>query len=779
MRRGPLVASYPAAVALVVFSLIPYLALTAAVLPLLPDIAKGTGLSEHALVVTIACSTGAYAAGTVLAVQFAVHLRPRRMLVGYEVAFVAASVLAAWAPTPSVFVAAFITQGLCTSLMLIGAVPPLVTRWPADKMPVTGAIMNLCIFGAVALGPTVGAALERSGGWRPVFWAVAVVAGMALVFSILTFDDDPAHDRGAPWDLVALALAVLGCGLAFFGAGRLQAMATGPAALAPLAVGTALVGALVVYEYVQKNPLMPVKVAATTVPATGLLVALTASAAAFGLTVLVLQSLQRTDSPATVALVFLPEFAGAIVVAGLFGVLFRTRYTPLLALGGLVAVGGAAGVFLAGLPAGGPSIAAGTGLLGLGVAASVSPALFMAGFSLRSPLLQRVFALIELMRGVTAFLVAPILVFLAAAIGGGSAGIRAGIWICLGIAGAGLVGGGFLYLSGKRSLEAPDLERWHAGDEPAWQSPALFARWRDWRPRSRHEGTGTGALEPASVHRVGHALDRRPGGSGGAHPAGPVPHHPTGAGPHHPTGAGPHHPAGPRAHSRWPVGVGEAGAEAGAHRAATRSRAGRAGMGRAGQREDHDMADGLAGRKIAFLVANEGIEQVELTRPWDAVQEAGGQPVLAAPDEGRAQAFHHLDRADTFGVDVTTDRLEVGDFAGIVLPGGVANPDRLRTDPGAVSFVRAFFEAGKPAAAICHGPWTLVEAGVVRGRRLTSWPSLRTDISNAGGEWVDEELVECTEGPNTLLTSRKPDDLDAFCRAIVRVFAGQSARSAA
>jgi protease I len=182
------------------------------------------------------------------------------------------------------------------------------------------------------------------------------------------------------------------------------------------------------------------------------------------------------------------------------------------------------------------------------------------------------------------------------------------------------------------------------------------------------------------------------------------------------------------------------------------------------------VANELSGKKIAFMVANEGIEQIELTRPWAAVEQAGGQPVLVAPKEGTAQAFNHLDKGDTFNVDMTTSQLKVNDFDGMVLPGGVANPDQLRVDQDAVQFVSAFFEAGKPAAVICHGPWTLVEADVVRDRTLTSWPSLRTDIRNAGGKWVDEQVFVCTSGPNDLVTSRKPDDLDAFCSKLVEVF---------
>jgi protease I len=175
----------------------------------------------------------------------------------------------------------------------------------------------------------------------------------------------------------------------------------------------------------------------------------------------------------------------------------------------------------------------------------------------------------------------------------------------------------------------------------------------------------------------------------------------------------------------------------------------------------------LEGTTIAFLVAPEGIEQVELTEPWRAVAEAGGTPRLISTAAGEVQAFDHLDKADTFPVDLTVADARVDSFDGLVLPGGVANPDVLRTEPDAVAFVRDFVESGKPVAAICHALWTLVEAGVVEGRTLTSWPSLQTDIRNAGGTWVDRELV--TDG--NLITSRKPDDLPAFCTAAVEAFA--------
>ncbi|MGH9101883.1 MAG: type 1 glutamine amidotransferase domain-containing protein [Acidimicrobiales bacterium] len=187
------------------------------------------------------------------------------------------------------------------------------------------------------------------------------------------------------------------------------------------------------------------------------------------------------------------------------------------------------------------------------------------------------------------------------------------------------------------------------------------------------------------------------------------------------------------------------------------------------------MANDLAGKKVAFLVANEGIEEVELVRPWEAVVHAGGEPYLVAPKEGEARAVNHLEPGDLFKVDRTTAEVSPEEYDCIVLPGGVANPDKLRMDHPAVELVRSFFSQGKPVAAICHGPWTLVEADVVRGRTLTSWPSLQTDIRNAGGRWVDAEAHR----DGNLLTSRKPADLDAFCGAMIDLFrSGTGSRAA-
>lgn len=184
------------------------------------------------------------------------------------------------------------------------------------------------------------------------------------------------------------------------------------------------------------------------------------------------------------------------------------------------------------------------------------------------------------------------------------------------------------------------------------------------------------------------------------------------------------------------------------------------------------MSDRLSGTRIAFL-ATDGVEQAELAEPLEAARSEGAETVLLSLGAAQIQAFNHLDPGDTFEAQGAVADADPADFDGLVLPGGVANPDRLRTDPEAVAFVRAFFDDHKPVAAICHGPWTIIEAGAARGRTLTSWPSLRTDIENAGGRWVDEEL----HVDGNLATSRKPDDLPAFCRQMVEMVASAPARS--
>lgn len=174
----------------------------------------------------------------------------------------------------------------------------------------------------------------------------------------------------------------------------------------------------------------------------------------------------------------------------------------------------------------------------------------------------------------------------------------------------------------------------------------------------------------------------------------------------------------------------------------------------------------LNNKKVAILVA-EGFEQEELTSPRKALDNSGAQTMIVSPEDGEVQGWNHYDKGDMFAVDVPLSQAKADDFDALLLPGGVANPDQLRMKPEAVNFIKQFFDAGKPVAVICHGPWTLIEAGVVKGRKMTSWPSIKTDLINAGAEWVDEECVV----DHGLVSSRKPEDLPAFNEKMIEEFA--------
>jgi hypothetical protein len=313
---------------------------------------------------------------------------------------------------------------------------------------------------------------------------------LALLAVLLTFQDDDPVDREAPWDFVAVSLAATGCAAAFFGAGYLEGHGTlNATSLVPLCAGFALIVVLILHQYHARQPLMPVKRLATTLPVTGIVIALFESAAAFGLMSLTLTVLQKAGDPAGhIAVLFLPELAAAALTAIAFGLLFRTRFIPVLAVGG-VAVTVAAGVVATSLvnnPTDTRALIM-SGLIGIGVGASVSPALFLAGFSLRSSQIQRVFGLIELLRGVAAFLAAPILAFVVTQIGSSAkAGTSDGIKISTVLAGAGFVLAVGTMVLGRSGLQTPDLESWQEQDEPAWHSPPLFSALRE--PAARRHG---------------------------------------------------------------------------------------------------------------------------------------------------------------------------------------------------------------------------------------------------------------------------------------------------
>jgi MFS family permease len=494
MRQGPLAGRYFAVATMVLFALIPYLVMSAALGPLTPIIAKQLHMSLQTMSLSSGLGNAAYAVGTVLAVQFAQHLPQRRMLIVYATLLMIGSVLAASAQSPGMYIAGHILQGLCTSLLLIAAVPPLAIGYPADKLRTTAVIMNVCIFGAVALGPTIGGLQANAHGWRPLFWIAAAVAAVALVLAVLTFDDAPPADPDSPRDLTAIALAATGCVAAFFGASELLTHRfLDVLTIVPLLGGLATIVVLIVYQYRAKRPLLTIRTMLTsTIPVAGISVALFAAAASVSATVLTMDALSQRYGPLHVGLLYLPEVAGAAITAVMLGVVFNKRSIHYLPLFGMVSLAAGIAVFLIEVPSSQTLALIGSGLTGIGLGATVAPALFVAGFSLPSANLQRVFAIVELLRAVAAFMIAPIFVHFAATVGGSlDAGTEIALWIGLGLAVAGAAFGIMIYALGGARPQTPDIERFLAGEAPAWYSPPLLARVH---PRLR---TGRAATESA------------------------------------------------------------------------------------------------------------------------------------------------------------------------------------------------------------------------------------------------------------------------------------------
>jgi nucleotide-binding universal stress UspA family protein len=465
----------------VLLALIPYLALSAALGPLTPIISSQLHMSAQTLSLSSGLGNAAYALGTVLAVQFAQRLPQRRMLLGYAALLVVGSVLAASAQDAGMYIAGHVIQGLCTSMLLIAAVPPLAIGFPRARLRTTAVIMNMCIFGAVALGPFIGGAQANAHAWRPLFWIVAGIALLALIFALLTFEDSPPANLDAPLDLPAIGLAAVGCVAAFFGASELTShgFLTG-IVLAPLLGGLAIIVVLIGYQYRAKFPLLTIRPLLTSsIPVAGIVVALFAAAAAVSATGLTAGVLAARYSPLHVGLLYLPEVGGAVITAVAFGVVITRKSLNYLPVVGMLFLAAGIAVFRIEVPSSQALTLVGSALAGIGLGGTVAPALFVAGFSVPSFNLQRVFAIVELLRAVAAFMIAPIFAHFAATVAVNlDDGTAIALWIGLGIClvGAGL-GVGVYALSGARP-QAPDLDRFLAGVDPAWYSPPLFARVR-------------------------------------------------------------------------------------------------------------------------------------------------------------------------------------------------------------------------------------------------------------------------------------------------------------
>ncbi|HEY1824055.1 MAG TPA: MFS transporter [Trebonia sp.] len=484
LRPGPLAGRYPAVAAMVVLFLVPYLALSAALQPITPLIASTLHMSLQTTSLGSGMANAAYAAGTVLSVQFAQHLPQRRMMLVYAVLLVIGSVLAAAATDPAMFIVGHILQGLCTSLLLIAAAPPLFLGYPAAKLRWTSMIMNMCIFGAVAAGPLIGGAQASFHAWRPLFWIAAGIALLALILALLTFEDAPPANRDAPRDVWAIALAGVGAVAAFWGASELTTHGfLDPVAIGPLLGGLVLIVVLWVYQYRGTNVLLTLRPLASTFPVAGIVVAICAAAASVSAIALTSGALASKDAPLHLGLLYLPELGGAILASVAFGVVFSSKYIHYFTLFGMTCLAVGILVILGTIPPTPGLTLAGSALIGIGVGASVVPALFLAGFSLRSASIQRVFAILELMRAFAAFMIVPILVHFAISLAGlPTEAMRTTLWVCFGLAVGGTLIGVLLYVLGGTAPPAPSLEKFLGAGQPGWDSPALFARVRRPRP---------------------------------------------------------------------------------------------------------------------------------------------------------------------------------------------------------------------------------------------------------------------------------------------------------
>lgn len=475
-RKGPLAGRYPAVAAMVVAALVPYLVISVALEPLMPIISRDLGMSASQTNLGVGLANAGYALGTVLSVQAAQHLPQRRMLLVYTTFLVIGSVLAAAATAPVVFIVGHVLQGLCTSLLLIAAVPPLVTGFPPAKLTPTAVILNLSIFGGVALGPLIAGIQAEENDWRPLFWVIAAIAIVALLLSLLTFRDVPPADPTATRSPVAVTLATAGCVAAFYGASQfLPDRSLDAATLTPLAAGLALIVILLIQQYRAKRPLLILRPLTSTLPVVGIVVAISAAATSLPAIALTGVLLRDRYSPLHLGLLYLPEFGGAVIAAIVFAKLFTTRALHYFALVGMLSLISGIALIAASVPPSAIHTLIATGLIGVGVGASVTPALFIAGFSLRNAALQRVFAIVELLRAVAAFLIAPILLYIAASVGDSpEEGARVALWICLGVSVCGTLLAISLYPLGGVRPPSPALQNWFNG-EPAWHSPPLLA----------------------------------------------------------------------------------------------------------------------------------------------------------------------------------------------------------------------------------------------------------------------------------------------------------------
>lgn len=479
-KQPPLTGHYLPTAVVSVLALSPYILLSTAGPYLQKSLTSGSlHVSPTTLQVADGLSNAGYAFGAVLAAWLVQRFRQRPLFLLTETVFVAASAVAAVAWTPDAFAVGRVLQGLSTGLLLVIALPPLITQFGADKLPVTAVLVNIGLFGAVTGGPLVGGALATGSHWRWLMAGATAVGGVALLLALPTLGHRPPFDTDRDADPWAFVLAAAGCALSFLGVAQLATRSPGdPLVWVPTAAGLACLVAFIGLQYAREDPLVPVKALSTALPVVGTLTAMVAGAAAVSLGQLAASSLLQGQQmkPLHAGLLFWPEVVGVVIAASLFGRLIRTRWVPVVAFVGLALLV-AAGVLYAD-PHRHWAILAGSALLGLGAGSTVSPGLFLAAFGVPSKTVGRAFALVELLRSEAAYLIGPVLLYVAQHDGSPAHGLAVATWVTVGLTAAGLVLVLALYRASGVPLRSPDLRGWLDGDEQALESPETAQRVR-------------------------------------------------------------------------------------------------------------------------------------------------------------------------------------------------------------------------------------------------------------------------------------------------------------
>ena len=476
---------YGAVTTNVVLALSPFLVVTTGFVFLSPVIAHHLGTSRTTIQVFDGLAIAGYAFGALLGGDIVQRFSQRTLFVICESGFVVGSLTAAVATEPIAFGAGHVLQGFATGLLLVIAVPPLVNRYPARRMRTTAAFIDIGFFGAVTAGPLLGGPAAAAGHWRWFLGGVALVGAANLALGLVVLQHTEPMNPGFPMDRSALSLALVATVLPFLATSWVDPTPfSSPLFIVPLTVGLTALVVLLFSQYHKREPLSPVRTMSNTIPVAGTIVAAVAGGAFVSFLELGQQYLLTTvhESPTHVGLLYWPMVLGTIVASVALAMLLRTRFLPHLVLAGMTCIAAGGAVLFAGRGGGDIVILISAALLGTGAGATVSPALWMAAFALPAMMVGRTFALVELVRSVADFVLAPVILAIAVTIGTAGSrwvGVATALWVTLGvtIGGLGVVVG--LYLVGRPPSRAPDLESWLEGESPALASPRIGAVVRD------------------------------------------------------------------------------------------------------------------------------------------------------------------------------------------------------------------------------------------------------------------------------------------------------------